>query len=213
MNNRNRNKQTNGDAQHLVLASGSRTRHAMLHAAGVMHTVVAADLDEAAIRNTLLAADESTDPADIAEVLARAKAEVVSEQDHSGLVIGSDQILSFRGDIFEKPKTVEEAQTSLLRLRDGTHQLHTAVALAWHGEIVWTHVETAHITMRNYSEKFLGRYLVKAGTSVCESVGGYQLEGLGLQLIKSVEGNHFTILGMPLLPLLAELRERGMIDA
>lgn len=206
---------TNGHhkGQHLVLASGSRTRQAMLHAAGVAHTVLPADLDEGAIRDAMTAENNNVDPADIAEVLARAKAEHVSRQDAQGLVIGSDQVLALDGQIFEKPTSLDEAQTALLKLRGKTHQLHTAVALALGGEVVWSHVETAHITMRNYSEKCLAVYLVRAGDIVCESVGGYHLEGLGVQLMENVDGNHFTILGMPLLPLLGELRRRGMVDA
>ncbi len=199
--------------QHLVLASGSRTRQAMLHAAGVAHTVVPADLDESAIREAMTKDNADIDPADIAEVLARAKAAHVSQQDAQGLVIGSDQVLALNGEIFEKPATVEAAQTSLLKLRGQTHQLHTAVALALAGEVVWSYVETANITMRDYSEKSLALYLVKAGDIVCDSVGGYQLEGLGVQLMDKVDGNHFTILGMPLLPLLRELRRRAMVDA
>ncbi|MGH1419558.1 MAG: Maf family nucleotide pyrophosphatase [Hyphomicrobiaceae bacterium] len=201
-----------GAPKHLILASGSRTRQSMLHSAGIAHTVIPADLDEAAIRQALTGDTEDVDPSDIAEVLARAKAEHVSGQDRDGLVIGSDQVLALNGEIFEKPATVEAAQTSLLKLRGHTHQLHTAVALASQGEVVWSYVETAHITMRNYSEKSLAEYLVKAGDIVCESVGGYQLEGLGVQLMEKVDGNHFTILGMPLLPLLNELRDRGMVD-
>lgn len=208
---------TNGNGQHhqlhLVLASGSRTRQAMLQAAGVAHTVIPADLDEGSIRDAMTSDNESIDPADIAEVLARAKAEHVSQLDSQGLVIGSDQVLALDGEIFEKPATVEEAQTSLLKLRGRTHQLHTAVALASCGEVVWSYVETAHITMRDYSEKSLAHYLVMAGDIVCESVGGYQLEGLGVQLMDKVDGDHFTILGLPLLPLLGELRRRDMVDA
>ncbi len=199
--------------RYLVLASGSRTRQTMLQAAGVPHTVMPADLDEHAIRETLCADNDGVDPADIAEVLARAKAEHISARERAGLVIGSDQVLSLEGKIFEKPQNVDEARSSLIELRGKTHQLHTAVALAEDGKVVWCVLETAHITMRDYSDDSLQNYLVKAGDIVCESVGAYQLEGLGVQLIEKVEGSHFTILGMPLLPLLGELRKRGMVGA
>lgn len=201
------------DAPHLILASGSRTRQHMLQAAGVAHTVCPADLDERAIEEAMFQDEAPGDMADLADVLARAKAEAVSAQNSDSLVIGSDQVLALGAENFHKPTSIEEARRTLLKLRGKTHQLHTGVALAQNGEVVWSYCETAHVTMRDYSEKSLAMYLVKAGDIVLESVGAYQIEGLGLQLMDKIDGSHFTVLGMPLLPLIKELRNRGVVEA
>ena len=198
-------------ANRLVLASGSRSRRQMLEAAGLAVTIAPADLDEGAIRETLSAGDSTVEPADVAEVLARAKAETVSRAHGDAIVIGADQVLALGDDIFEKPAGLDGARAHLMRLRGHTHQLHSAVVLAQAGEIVWAHVDTASLTMRAFSPGFLDDYLSRAGSVVCESVGAYQLEGQGVQLFERIEGDYFTILGLPLLPLLAELRLRRMI--
>lgn len=198
-------------AAELILASGSRTRRQMLAAAGVAARAVPADVDEAAIRDTLTANDNRIDPLDIAEVLARAKAQAVSAQHPEALVIGADQILALDERIFSKPDDLAAARLYLRELRGRTHQLHCAVALAHAGDVVWAHGDTAHMSMRAFSDAFLERYLDDAGPIVCESVGAYQLEGPGVQLFDRIEGDYFTILGLPLLPLLAELRGRGVI--
>ena len=198
-------------ANRLVLASGSRSRRQMLEAAGLAVTIAPADLDEGAIRETLSAGDSTVEPADVAEVLARAKAETVSRAHMDAIVIGADQVLALGDDIFEKPAGLDGARRHLMRLRGRTHQLHSAVVLAQAGEIVWAHVDTASLTMRAFSPGFLDDYLSRAGSVVCESVGAYQLEGQGVQLFERIEGDYFTILGLPLLPLLAELRLRRMI--
>lgn len=200
------------EKQHLILASGSLTRHDMLKAAGIAFTVIPAAIDEAAVRDALTAENEAIDPADIAEILARAKGEAVSRDNPDSLVISADQTLSLSGQLFSKPADVEEARDTLLRLRGAGHVLHTAVALVESGEVVWSHVESAHMKMRKFSFGFLSEYLIRAGEDVCQSVGAYQLEGLGLQLFEKVEGDYFSILGLPMLPLLAELRSRGVIS-
>ncbi|MGE5510684.1 MAG: Maf family nucleotide pyrophosphatase [Bacteroidota bacterium] len=200
-------------ARDLVLASGSRSRRQMLEAAGASFAVEPAEVDENAIRETLQAGDNAIDPADVAEVLARAKAEAVSRKRPDALVIGADQVLALDDEIFEKPRGLDGARAHLRRLRGRAHQLHSAVVLAERGEVVWSYADTADLTMRTFSDQFLDDYLRRAGPIVCESVGAYQLEGLGIQLFQRIEGDYFTILGLPLLPLLAELRTRGALAA
>lgn len=197
----------------LILASGSRTRYAMLKSAGLAFTVVPADIDEDAVRETLLSDNAAIDPLDVADVLARVKGEAVSAANPESLIVAADQVLALGSEIFTKPKDMEAARESLKLLRGETHQLHSAVVLAENGEVTWAHVETAHLKMREFSTTFLSEYLVKAGDSVCQSVGGYQLEGLGIQLFEKIDGEYFTILGLPLLPLLAELRQRDVLTS
>lgn len=200
-------------SRELVLASGSRSRRQILEAAGVAFAVDPADVDERAIREALQADANAVDSADVAEVLARAKAETVSRRRPAALVIGADQILALGNEIFEKPHGLDGARAHLSRLRGCAHQLHCAVALAERGEVVWSHIDTADLTMRAFSPAFLDQYLARAGSIVCESVGAYQLEGLGVQLFERIDGDYFTILGLPLLPLLAELRTRGVLQS
>jgi septum formation protein len=183
----------------------------MLEAAGLSFAVSPADLDERAIRETLSAGDTQVDPADVAEVLARAKAEAVSRAHPEAIVIGADQVLALGDEIFEKPAGLDGARAHLEKLSGRTHQLHSAVVLARAGEVIWAHVDTASLTMRAFTAAFLDDYLSRAGPVVCESVGAYQLEGLGVQLFERIEGDYFTILGLPLLPLLDELRLRKVI--
>jgi septum formation protein len=195
----------------VILASGSRTRRAVLEAAGLEFEVVPSGVDERAIREALLTGDETIDPADLAEVLARAKAEEVSRRNPDALVIGADQVLAFEGETLVKAADFDAAREILLRLRGRTHQLHSAIALAEGGDATWTFIDTAHLTMRRFSIEFLGQYLARAGALTLESVGAYQIEGLGIQLFERIDGDYFTILGVPLLPLLAELRSRSVV--
>jgi len=197
----------------LVLASGSRTRQAMLAGAGLTFRAEAADVDEAALRGVLLTENEGIDPGDVAKVLARAKAEAVSRLYPDALVIGADQVLACEGVLFEKPADMEGARQSLLRLRGKAHQLLSAVVLAEDGHIVWTHTQTAELVMRPFSMAFLTEYVARTGSQIMDSVGAYQLEGLGIQLFERIEGDYFTILGLPLLALLGELRARGEVAA
>jgi septum formation protein len=201
------------DGARLILASGSATRRAVLEAAGIDIEVQSADVDEAAIRESLLAADATVSHESIAQALADAKAEAVSAQHPDALVIGADQVLSFEGRLFEKPKSIDEARTQLLALRGKTHALHSATALAQRGEVIWRDVESAFLTLRNFSEAALDRYLARAGDVVLTSVGAYQIEGPAVQLFEGIDGDHSTILGLPLLPLLKELRRREMLLA
>ena len=194
----------------LVLASGSRARQGMLQAAGVTFTVQTANVDEAAIRARLAVL---TPAAHVATVLATEKALAVSKLSPGDLVIGSDQVLALGLDILSKPGDRAAARAQLASLRGRTHALHSAVALARDGVLVWSGVETAELAMRDFSDAFLDSYLDAVGEEVCHSVGAYHLEGRGIQLFDRVRGDYFTILGMPLLPLLAELRRLGMIAA
>jgi septum formation protein len=197
----------------IILASTSRARREMLAAAGVAFTVEAADVDEPAIRKTLLAAKSAATPPQIADALARAKAEDVSQRHKGLLVIGGDQVLALGTELLTKSKDEAAARATLKKLRGMTHELHSAVALAVDGRVLWTHTGTARLRMRDFSDAFLEEYLTRAGDRIGQSVGAYELEGLGVQLFDKIEGDYFTVLGLPLLPLLAELRAHGMIAA
>ncbi|HEY8245761.1 MAG TPA: Maf family protein [Hyphomicrobium sp.] len=195
----------------IVLASGSRARREMLAAAGVHFTVQAADVDEPAIRARMLKQDASVEPKRIAAVLAAAKAEDVSGKVRSSLIIGADQVLALGNELLSKAPSIEAAREALRKLRGRTHELHSAVAFAEKGKVTWAHVATARLTMRDFSDAFLDDYLLRAGDRVGQSVGGYELEGIGVQLFDHIEGDYFTILGLPLMAVLGELRARGII--
>ena len=192
-----------------ILASGSATRRAMLLAAGVTFDVVPADVDEPAVRHQLVAEDAGVTPAELAQALAAAKSKEVSRRYPGAIVIGSDQVLECDGEIFFKPGDASGVRTTLEKLTDRTHSLHAAVALSSSGRVGWAACDTARLTMRRLSPAFIDDYVARTGEAVLGSVGAYQIEGLGVQLFDHIEGNHFTILGMPLLPLLSELRAQG----
>lgn len=194
----------------LILASASPFRSAMLKNAGIEFEAVAARIDERAVEQPLLEAD--LPPGDIAEVLAIAKAEEVSARKTGALVIGSDQVLSLDGEILHKVEDMEGARRRLLQLSGKTHHLDSAIALVRDGEMLWSHVERAAITMRNLTPEFVGRHLAEAGETVLSSVGAYQIEGVGVQLFEKIEGDFFTIMGLPLLPLLGELRRQNALE-
>jgi len=197
----------------VVLASASKTRLDLLAAAGLEVEAVPSGLDERAVIAAIAADDtDGLPPADVAAVLAAAKAETVSEMRPGEIVIGADQTLEFDGDLFVKPETIEEARSNLLRLRGKTHLLHAAVSIVRDGESLWSGLETAALTMREFTPQFLGRYSVAAGSDMLESVGSYRIEGLGMQLFDRIEGDHTTILGLPMLPVLTELRKLGVVD-
>lgn len=195
----------------IVLASGSKARRRMLEAAGLAFGVVPADIDEDAIEARMMAEDANVNPAEIAKALARAKAESVSNEHPGTLVVGSDQTLSLGSTLIGKSRTLDEARATLLRLRGREHELHSAVAIAMNGTVDWVHADSARLLMREFSEEFLVSYLERAGEGILGSVGAYEAEGLGVQLFERIEGDHFTIFGMPLLPLLCELRRRQAI--
>ena len=197
------------NAPRLVLASASPFRRRMLEAAGLGFTVVVPDVDEAAVKSKLLRSGASIK--DIAQGLAVAKAEDVSAHLPDALVIGADQVLACGAEMFNKPASVAEAREQLVRLRGKTHELHTAVALAASGKAVWTRLQTAALAMRPFSDAFLADYLARLGERVRRTVGAYEIEGPGIQLMEHIEGDMFTVIGLPLLALLSELRARGAV--
>lgn len=196
-----------GNDAKIILASGSAARRAMLENAGVHFEVETSSVDEDIIRAAL----EDVDPIDVAEVLARAKAEDVARKSVGDVVIGADQILELDGEILTKPDDMDAARAQLLALKGRRHQLHSAVAIVYEDAVSWVHVDTVDVTMRDYSPVFVGRYLSAVGDRALASVGCYQLEGPGVQLIDSINGDYFTVLGMPLLPVLKELRRIGVL--
>jgi septum formation protein len=172
---------------------------------------VPAGIDEAAIKTEMLREAPNLEPSDVAVRLAADKATAVSIRFPDALVIGSDQVLALRGRIFSKAANLDEAKSILVQLRGRTHELVSGAALAHDGQIIWESMDSAELTMRNFSDAFLATYLEQAGARILGSVGCYELEGFGLQLFENVEGDYFTIVGMPLLLLLAELRNSGVV--
>lgn len=198
---------------HLILASQSRARREMLTAAGLAFEAVASGVDERAARAAMASKAETIDAASLAQHLAGVKAEAVSKAQPDALVIGGDQILALGSEVFEKPSDLDAARKTLMRLRGREHALHSAVVLAEKGRVVWRHVQSARLVMRPFSEQFLDDYLGTVGPRVLGVVGAYELEGRGVQLFERIEGDYFTILGMPLLALIEELRRREVLAA
>jgi septum formation protein len=183
----------------------------MLAAAGVSFSVDAGAIDEGAIKTSLRAG--GADAEAVATALAVAKAEAVAASHPAALIIGSDQMLSCGGRWFDKPADRAQAKEQLLALRGRTHELIAAVVVVSNGERLWRHVARAELVMRPFSEGFVDGYLDRVGAAALQSVGAYQIEGLGVQLFEAIRGDLFTIMGMPLLPLLAFLRSRGAVAA
>jgi septum formation protein len=194
----------------LILASGSPFRKAMLVNAGLDIQAVPADVDERALEAPLQ--DSGVSPEDVALVLAEAKAVEVSERNPGVLVLGCDQTLSLGDEVFHKPADMEGARRHLLALSGKTHQLNSAAVLVRDGNVLWRHVGIANLTMRHLDPAFIGRHLARVGKKALASVGAYQVEGEGIQLFEKIEGDYFTIVGLPLLAVLAELRSLGAID-
>ena len=194
----------------LILASASPFRRKMLEDAGLAVEAVPAKTDERAVEAAV--EGSGVTPRELAAILAEAKAIEVSERMPGRLVIGADQTLSLGDEVLHKPADMEEARRRLLKLSGRTHELNSAVVLARDGAVVWRHVGIARLTMRALDPAFIGRHLSRVGAKALSSVGAYQIEGEGIQLFEAVEGDHFTIVGLPLLPLLAELRALGAID-
>lgn len=192
----------------LVLASGSRTRAAMLEQAGVTAILDKPLVDEDEVK---AAGRAEGVPADaVAEALAELKAHRITRRHPGALVVGADQMLDCEGRWFDKPADRAAARAQLLDLRGKTHRLVSCAVVVRDGERMWHKTDSARLTMRNFSEAFLDDYLDRVGDEVLHSVGAYQLEGLGAQLFQRVEGDFFTILGLPLLPLLGFLRVHGV---
>jgi nucleoside triphosphate pyrophosphatase len=194
-------------ADPLVLASGSKIRRTLLEAAGVALEVAPSDVDERAAE----AAAPSSSPAAVAALLARAKASAVARLHPGRLVLGADQVLALGGRRFTKPVDRAAARAQLRALAGRAHELHSAIAFVQDAKVLFEHISTARLTMRTLSDTFLDRYLDAAGAAATESVGAYQLEGLGVQLFESVDGDYFTVLGLPLLAALDFLRRHGCL--
>jgi septum formation protein len=192
----------------LILASQSPARKMLLANAGISFEAVPADIDERSVqKNSGLSA-----PGEIAGLLAREKACFVSSKNPGRYVIGADQTLALGSRLFSKPAGRAQAADQLRLLAGGTHELHSAVAVARDGKIMFSDVSVARMTMRRLDESAIEAYLDQAGQAVTTSVGAYQLEGLGVHLFERIEGDHFTILGLALLPLLAFMRGEGLLN-
>lgn len=193
----------------LVLASGSGTRRKMLEAAGIPLLVNPVALDEEAIASRFV--DTGATPRTIAGMLARAKGAEASRQRPGTVILAADQTLEFDGRLAMKPTTVSEARSQLSAMRGRTHHLHSAASLWSKGEALWEGCASAELTMRVFSDAFLDAYLSRMGGQVCRTVGAYEFEALGAHLFEKVEGDHATILGLPLQPLLEALRRLGLL--
>lgn len=193
----------------IVLASASRARARMLEAAGVAVRAEAAGVDEAEVKLSLLAAGAG--PAEVAEALAEMKAMRIAARHPRRLVVGADQVLACDGALFVKAENLAQAAEQLRALRGRRHELVSSAVAVRDGQRLWHQTDRARLTMRPFSDAFLDDYLARCGAAALESVGAYQLEGLGAQLFARVEGDYFTILGLPLLPLLDFLRGHGVV--
>jgi septum formation protein len=191
----------------LVLASKSAVRREVLLSAGIPVEAIPADIDERGIE----ARSAAIDPGEVALMLACEKAKAVSSDLPKRWVLGADQTLALGTRRFSKPADAVAARAQLTTLRGRTHALHSAIAVVRDGAVMHETVDVARLTMREFSDSFLNRYLAEAGPAVLASVGGYQLERIGIHLFDQVEGDHFTVLGLPLIPLLAFLRQAGLV--
>lgn len=200
----------------LILASGSAVRQKLLAEAGLAFTAEDSRVDEDALKAGFAqreaGSDAEAETDALALLLAEAKAIAVSAKRGGALVIGADQILSCEGRRYDKPKSMAEARANLLAFRGRTHILHSGLVIAKDGATIWNMTARAMLTMRAFSEEFLDAYLDEAGERVMKSVGCYQLEGPGVQLFDRIEGDYFDILGLPMLPLLDELRRQGVVE-
>ena len=193
----------------LLLASASDIRLKLLHNAGLEVAASPAHIDEDTIRRSLQA--EAASPRDIADALAEAKARKLATKNPAALVLGCDQVLAFKGAVFGKPESPDTARAQLQALRGQTHQLLSALVLYEDGKPVWRHIGQARLTMAALSDGYIETYLDRNWDSARHSVGAYKLEEEGVRLFSAIEGDYFTILGLPLLPLLGYLGQRGFI--
>ncbi|MFK0207568.1 Maf-like protein [Agrobacterium sp. NPDC090283] len=196
--------------QELILASSSASRQMLMRNAGLTFSAIPADIDERALDEKL--EKDGASPEEVALELAKAKALAVGALYPDALVLGCDQTMALGARVYHKPKTMAEAQEHLLSLSGEIHRLNSAAVLVRHGEVVWQIVSSAELSVRALSAEFVSRHLQRVGEKALSSVGAYQLEGEGIQLFTSIEGDYFTILGLPLLPLLSKLRDMDVID-
>ena len=204
--------ESHGEAgdRHLVLASQAAVRASMLRAAGLSFTVQPARVDEGAVKDAMRAEDPQG--RETARALASLKARRVSAGAPGAFVIGADQLLVCDEEWFDKPVDVDDARGQLKRLRGRRHTLVTAVCVARDGAEIWSDLACPQLTMRTFSDAFLEHYLERAGEGILACVGSYEAEGLGAQLLAEIEGDWFAVLGLPLMPLLAFLREHGLVE-
>ena len=191
----------------IVLASTSKIRRSILSNAGIKFSIVDSEINETDAKASMLGISVQK----TAQELAKLKSVKISNRFPEAMVIGADQILGFENQIFNKPASRKEAETQLLKLRDGTHTLYSAISCAIAGAEVWNHCSEARLTMRTFTPEFLSSYLKSNPENYLSSVGGYKLEESGIQLFDKIEGDYFAILGLPLLPLLGFLRQQKVI--
>lgn len=191
----------------LILASKSAARRAILAGAGVAHEIDAADIDETALKTP------GADPSALAEALAREKALAVSARRPGRWVLGGDQTLMFDGSLISKARSLDEARARLSAMRGRPHSLFSGAALARDGRVAWSGVDEARMQVRDFSDAFLDHYLAVEGEALLSCVGAYRLEGPGAQLFARIDGDYFTVLGLPLWPVLEALRRSGVLKA
>lgn len=194
----------------IILASASKIRASMLVNAGVNFTTQVARIDEDAIKAALLA--EKASPCDVADQLAEMKALRVSRKSPEAIVIGSDQVLSFDKQILSKPVDLAAAREQLLQLRGHKHVLYSAAVIVQNGQPIWRYVAKVRLFMNAFSEEYLDAYLARMGDEVLQTVGSYKLEGEGVRLFSKIEGDYFSILGMPLIETLGQLARMDAIE-
>jgi septum formation protein len=197
----------------LILASASTGRAAVLRDAGLSFRQEPAPIDERAIEAGMMQRDGSIGAGELATRLAAEKAAAVSWLHPAAIVIGADQVMECEGRLFQKPPDIAAARAQLAHLRGRMHSLNAGLAVATGGEAVWRHLDSAHLTMRDFSDAFLDAYIAAEGEALLGCVGAYRIEGRGIQLFSRVDGDHFTIIGLPLLPLLGYLREIGWLQS
>ena len=196
---------------HLILASASKSRSRILSAVGISHEIIPANIDESRVKVKLIETD--SDPATVAKTLAEMKAQKISCLHSNSLVIGADQVLYYGDEMLNKPINIQDAKEHLNKLSGRNHTLLVSTCIFLNGNILWQFTDKANMEMRLLSESYIDWYINEIKEQVCETLGAYRIEGLGAQLFSSIEGDFFSILGLPLLPLLKELRNHGVISA